>query len=122
MSKTAELQLTLNHKGDETGDPDSIGSGELVLEERQETTAPPPMYKVVMLDDDYTPMDFVVEVLERFFSMSNEKASQIMMTVHTKGKAVCGTFTKDIAETKANQVVRYAQEHQHPLLCEIEVE
>ncbi|ENA37497.1 ATP-dependent Clp protease adapter protein ClpS [Pseudomonas sp. HPB0071] len=75
-----------------------------------------------MFNDDYTPMEFVVEVLEKFFSMNREKATQIMLVVHTQGKAVCGVFTRDIAETKAMQVNQYARESQHPLLCEIEIE
>ena len=73
-----------------------------------------------MYNDDYTPMDFVVEVLERFFGLNREQATRIMLTVHTEGKAVCGVFTRDIAETKAEQVNEYARTCQHPLLCEIE--
>lgn len=80
----------------------------------------PPMYKVVILNDDYTPMDFVVDVLERFFAMNNEKATRVMLQVHTEGKGVCGVYTKDIAETKAMQVNEYARQHDHPLLCEVE--
>jgi ATP-dependent Clp protease adaptor protein ClpS len=74
----------------------------------------------VLLNDDYTPMEFVVEILEYFFGMSREKATQVMLAVHTQGKGVCGVFTRDIAETKAAQVNQYAKEHQHPLLAEIE--
>ena len=81
---------------------------------------PPPLYKVVLLNDDYTPMEFVVEVLEVFFGMGREKATQVMLTVHTQGKGVCGIFTRDVAETKAAQVNAYARENQHPLLAEIE--
>lgn len=73
-----------------------------------------------MLNDDYTPMDFVVETLEMFFAMSREKATKIMIQVHTQGKAVCGVYTRDIAETKAAQVNQYARDNEHPLLCEIE--
>ena len=80
----------------------------------------PPMYKVVLLNDDYTPMEFVVEVLQIFFGMNREKATQIMLAVHTTGKATCGIFTRDIAETKSAQVNQYAQENQHPLVSEIE--
>lgn len=79
--------------------------------------APPPMYQVLLLNDDFTPMDFVVEVLEKFFSMPEEKATQIMLMVHTQGKAVCGVFSKDVAETKAQQVNEYSRENDHPLLC-----
>jgi ATP-dependent Clp protease adaptor protein ClpS len=82
--------------------------------------APPPMYKVILHNDDYTPMDFVIDVLTRFFNMQYEKASEIMLKVHYDGSAVCGIFTADIAETKVQQVVQYAKEHQHPLLCTME--
>ena len=80
----------------------------------------PPMYKVIMLNDDFTPMEFVIHVLELFFNMDQEKATQIMLTVHTKGAAVCGVYPKDIAETKAEHVVEYAKENQHPLMCQID--
>jgi ATP-dependent Clp protease adaptor protein ClpS len=80
----------------------------------------PPLYKVVLLNDDYTPMEFVVEVLQTFFGMGREKATQVMLSVHTQGKATCGIFPRDIAETKSAQVNQYAQENQHPLISEIE--
>lgn len=80
----------------------------------------PSMYKVLMLNDDYTPMEFVVEVLQKFFRLDRPKAVQIMLHVHTRGKGVCGVFTYEIAETKAAQVTDYAREHQHPLMCTIE--
>ena len=80
----------------------------------------PPMYKVVLLNDDYTPMEFVVHVLEWFFGMDREKATQIMLHVHTRGKGVCGVFTRDVAETKVQLVNDYSREHQHPLLCTME--
>lgn len=81
---------------------------------------PPSMYKVILNNDDYTPMEFVVDVLCRFFNMDGEKANQIMLTVHYQGKAVCGVYTAEIAETKVMQVNQYAQKHQHPLLCSLE--
>lgn len=81
---------------------------------------PPPMYQVVLNNDDYTPMDFVVQVLEGFFSMSHERAVQTMLEVHTRGRAVAGTYPAEIAETKAVQVNSHAREHQHPLLCTLE--
>ncbi len=90
------------------------------VEEAKPRLKRPPMYKVMMLNDDYTPMDFVVEVLETFFRMDREQATQVMLTVHTRGKAVCGVYPQDIAETKAAQVVDYAREHQHPLMCQVE--
>lgn len=82
--------------------------------------AKPPMYKVVLHNDDYTPMDFVVEVLREFFHLESEAAVQVMLTVHTRGKATCGVFTRDIAETKSHQVNEYARECEHPLMCDIE--
>jgi|TARA_R110000868_G_scaffold20487_5_gene86716 ATP-dependent Clp protease adaptor protein ClpS len=82
--------------------------------------APPPMYKVLLNNDDYTPMDFVIEVLMRFFNMDAEKANQTMLTVHYRGRAVCGIYTAEIAETKVMQVMRYAKQHQHPLMCTME--
>lgn len=80
----------------------------------------PSMYKVIMLNDDYTPMEFVIEVLTMFFNMDEEKATQVMLAVHTQGRGVCGVYTKDIAETKCVQVNQYSRECQHPLLCEID--
>ncbi len=83
-------------------------------------TVQPPLYKVVMLNDDYTPMEFVVEVLQTYFRMTRDKAVQIMLQVHTQGRAVAGIFTRDIAETKVQQVNQYARQQQHPLLCQLE--
>lgn len=80
----------------------------------------PSLYRVVLLNDDYTPMEFVVHILEQFFAMYREKATQVMLAVHTQGKGVCGVYTKDIAETKAALVNDYSRENQHPLLCEVE--
>lgn len=81
----------------------------------------PSLYSVVILNDDYTPMDFVVEVLEQFFNMGNEEATSVMLKVHTEGKGICGIYPKDIAETKAAKVNEYSRQHDHPLLCEIEL-
>jgi ATP-dependent Clp protease adaptor protein ClpS len=83
-------------------------------------TARPPLYSVLLLNDDYTPMDFVVEVLMRFFSMNLEKATQVMLHVHTRGRGVCGVFTREVAESKVAQVNEYARLNQHPLLCTME--
>ncbi|HEX5679166.1 MAG TPA: ATP-dependent Clp protease adapter ClpS [Alcanivorax sp.] len=94
--------------------------GEATVEEAKPRLKRPPMFKVLMLNDDYTPMDFVIEVLETFFRMDREQATRVMLTVHTRGKAVCGVFPQDIAETKAAQVVDYARENQHPLMCQVE--
>ncbi|MEN8764042.1 MAG: ATP-dependent Clp protease adapter ClpS [Thiogranum sp.] len=81
---------------------------------------PPPLYKVVLHNDDYTPMEFVVILLEQLFGMSREKATQVMLHVHTRGKGVCGVFTKEVAETKVAQVNEYSRRNQHPLLCAME--
>jgi ATP-dependent Clp protease adaptor protein ClpS len=81
----------------------------------------PSLYKVILLNDDYTPMEFVVHVLEVFFGMNREKATRIMLTVHTQGSAVVGIFPRDIAETKSEQVNQYAQENQHPLISTVEM-
>jgi ATP-dependent Clp protease adaptor protein ClpS len=80
----------------------------------------PPLYKVILLNDDYTPMEFVVQVLETFFNMSRERATQVMLHVHTRGVGVCGVYAKDIAETKVHEVNDYARDNQHPLLCTME--
>ncbi|MCB1936506.1 MAG: ATP-dependent Clp protease adapter ClpS [Nitrosomonas sp.] len=80
----------------------------------------PPLYKIVLLNDDFTPMDFVVEVLKMFFAMNEEQAIQVMLKVHTEGAAVCGVYPSDIANTKVNQVVEFARSNQHPLQCIME--
>jgi ATP-dependent Clp protease adaptor protein ClpS len=92
----------------------------LVVEEAQPKLRKPPLYQVVLLNDDYTPMEFVVDVLERIFSLDRARATRIMLQVHTQGKGVCGVFTFEIAETKVAQVMTYARQHQHPLLCTME--
>lgn len=98
--------------------------GDLLKDKEVEEIAlqPPPMYKVILNNDDYTPMEFVVEVLQRFFAMDEDKATQVMMAVHYQGKGVCGRFTAEIAETKVAQVNQYARLHEHPLLCSMEQE
>jgi ATP-dependent Clp protease adaptor protein ClpS len=117
MGNLVNLQLTL---GKDSDDSAADSEGGLAVLPAKPKLKRPSMYKVVLLNDDYTPMDFVVEVLEVFFSMSREKATHVMLTVHVHGKAVCGIYTRDIAETKAAQVNQYSRENQHPLLCEIE--
>ena len=91
-----------------------------VLETRRVKTKPPPMFKVMILNDDYTPMDFVVIVLQKFFSLNREKATQVMLKVHREGMGVCGVYPKDVAATKVDQVRSYAKQHQHPLQCLME--
>ncbi|MBF8223823.1 MULTISPECIES: ATP-dependent Clp protease adapter ClpS [Halomonadaceae] len=100
--------------------PEEEGDGDLAVQSTDPELARPPMYKVVLHNDDFTPMEFVVEVLQVFFHMEQEKAVQVMLAVHTQGKATCGIFTRDIAETKSHQVNQYARECQHPLLCDID--
>lgn len=95
---------------------------DLVVQESKPKTKRPPMYRVVLLNDDYTPMDFVVHILELFFGLSRDRATRIMWHVHTRGKGVCGVFTREVAETKVAQVNEYAQQNQHPLLCTMEAE
>lgn len=94
--------------------------GGLAIEVAKPKLKKPPLYKVVLVNDDYTPMEFVVEVLQMFFSIDRENATRIMLHVHTKGKGVCGLFTREIAETKVAQVNQYSRENRHPLLCEME--
>jgi len=96
------------------------GGLDLVVEEAQPQLKKPPRYQVVLLNDDYTPMEFVVDVLERIFSLDRTRATRVMLEVHTRGKGVCGVFTFEIAETKVAQVMTYARQHQHPLLCTME--
>lgn len=91
-----------------------------VATETRIRTKKPKMYKVLMLNDDYTPMEFVVHVLQRFFKLSAEDATRVMLNVHQKGVGVCGVFTYEVAETKVSQVIDYARQHQHPLQCTME--
>jgi len=106
-----------NDRDFETGPDQDHG---LVVEEARAKTKKPPLYRVVLLNDDYTPMEFVVEVLELIFGMDRPQATRIMLEVHTRGKGVCGVFTYEIAETKVAQVAAFAEQHQHPLLCTLE--
>jgi ATP-dependent Clp protease adaptor protein ClpS len=92
----------------------------LVVEEATPKVKQPPLYNVVLLNDDYTPMEFVVDVLEKFFRMDRSGATRVMLEVHTRGKGVCGVFTYEIAETKVAQVTSYSRDHQHPLMCTLE--
>lgn len=116
MRKVENILLVLNQEGDHQHDQE----GSVAVAPEKPAVKRPSMYKVIMLNDDFTPMDFVVDVLMKFFSMNEEMATQVMMKVHTHGKAVCGVFTRDIAETKAALVNQYSSECEHPLLCEIE--
>jgi ATP-dependent Clp protease adaptor protein ClpS len=91
-----------------------------VIEARKAKLKPPPMYKVMLLNDDFTPMEFVVLVLQKFFAMSRERATQVMLKVHREGIGVCGVYPRDMASTKVQQVASYSRKHQHPLQCVME--
>ena len=91
-----------------------------VLEAKKAKVKLPPMYKVLLLNDDYTPMEFVVLVLQKFFAMTRERATQVMLKVHREGIGVCGVFPRDMASTKVQQVAGYARKYQHPLQCVME--
>ena len=102
-------------------DNENEGDGSVILQTRRKTQRPP-MYKVLLLNDDYTPMEFVVHVLERFFGLNHSQAFEIMLTVHKKGVAVVGVFSHEVAETKVAQVMDFARRHEHPLQCTMEKE
>ncbi len=101
-------------------DPLKDADGDTVVQQAKPQLKKPPLYKVILLNDDFTPMDFVVEVLTDFFNMNLERATQVMLQVHTQGVGVCGTYTKDVAETKVHIVNDYSREHHHPLMCAME--
>jgi ATP-dependent Clp protease adaptor protein ClpS len=101
-------------------DKERIDSHELAVEEARPELKEPPLYRVVLINDDYTPMEFVVDILQTIFGMERTRATQVMLEVHTKGKGVCGVYNFEIAETKVAQVMGIAKQHQHPLLCTME--
>ena len=114
--------MDLNYQANAGDDePDSDHDLGTIAEIAEPELKRPPMYKVILLNDDYTPMEFVVHILESFFSMNREKATQIMLVVHSEGSAVVGIFPRDIAETKSEQVNTYAQENNHPLMSTVEM-
>lgn len=100
--------------------PDHDQEHGIAVETARPEVAKPPLYSVLLLNDDYTPMDFVVDVLVRFFALDIERATQVMLHVHTRGRGVCGVFTREVAESKVAQVNDYARLNQHPLLCTME--
>ena len=112
-------QLPVTMAGDDDR-RDDYGGGTGVVTETKTKTKKPSMYRVLMMNDDYTPMEFVVYVLQRFFHKNPEEATQIMLHVHQKGVGVCGVFPYDIAETKVVQTIDYARKNQHPLQCTME--
>ena len=101
-------------------DPERSPNFDLAVEESRPQIKEPPLYRVVLLNDDYTPMDFVIEILKLFFGMSHDRATQVMLHVHTRGKGVCGVFTFEIAETKVAQVNEFSRQNEHPLKCTME--
>jgi ATP-dependent Clp protease adaptor protein ClpS len=108
----------MNHEHDPV--PEHEGDHDVLLAPARPEVRPPPLYRVLLLNDDFTPMEFVVIVLQQFFGMDRERAMRIMLQVHTEGSGVCGVFPKDVAATKVEQVVSYARQHQHPLACVME--
>lgn len=108
----------MNHEHDPV--PEHEGDHDVLLAPARPEVRPPPLYRVLLLNDDFTPMNFVVEVLQLFFSMNRERATQVMLHVHTRGQGVCGVFTREVAETKVVQVNEFSRNHQHPLLCTME--
>ena len=119
MSEIKVVPIRSGMSDDDTRRDGGLGAA---LAPQETKLKPPPMYRVVLLNDDYTPMEFVVEVLRRFFGMNVETATRVMLKVHTEGKGVCGVFPRDIAESKAMQVNDYARESEHPLLSDVEVD
>ena len=117
--ETVESMQEVKGAGTNPGHDEDYDGG-LLEAPAKPTLKRPAMYQVILLNDDYTPMDFVVEILLTFFSMNEEKATQIMLAVHTQGKAVCGVFTRDIAETKVALVNQYSADCEHPLMCEMQ--
>ena len=113
----SSAMVVKNHSEDEN-DHDTG----LVVQESRPDVEEPKRYMVILVNDDFTPMEFVVEILRIFFNLNEEEATRIMLNVHTKGKGVCGVFSKDIAETKVVMVNEFAREHEHPLLCTMEQE
>ena len=126
MIDESEIELVQHNSWLGSADDDDNGAAGdrdvgLATAEAKPELKRPPMYKVLLLNDDFTPMEFVVHILENFFSMTREKATQIMLVVHSEGKAVVGIYPRDIAETKSEQVNLYAQENDHPLMSSIEM-
>ena len=103
-----------------TRQPKPSGPGDTLLQETPAKTKPPSMWQVVLYNDDYTPMEFVIETLQQVFAHTYERATQIMLKVHTEGRGVCGVYPRDVASMKMEQVVDFARQHQHPLRCGME--
>jgi len=121
MSEEERSNVSSHDEGNHDGDNhDRDNHGSAVVERARPKLAKPPLFKVVLINDDYTPMEFVVEVLQVFFNLDWEQAHVIMLHVHQKGKGVCGVYTREIAETKVALVNQYSREGKHPLMCEME--
>jgi len=116
----ARMQTSAQVRMNEPDDGNTDGPATGVVTRSKPKAKKPSMYKVIMLNDDYTPMEFVVMILERFFNKNHEEASQIMLHVHQKGVGVCGVYTYELGETKVTQVMDLARQHQHPLQCTLE--
>jgi ATP-dependent Clp protease adaptor protein ClpS len=112
----------ISQDSDESAEEDYGDVDGLVLEETKPKLKRPPLYKVLLLNDDYTPMDFVVGILQGYFILSQEQSVQVMLNVHQRGVGVCGIYPREIAETKVDQVMQAARENQHPLQCVMEPE
>lgn len=117
MHASRQIRLTFNQDSPEPFADEDAG---VAVQEAKPALKPPAMYKVILLNDDYTPMDFVVVVLQQFFAMDLEKATQVMLHVHTRGRGVCGVYTREVAESKVAQVNEFSRINQHPLLCTME--
>jgi ATP-dependent Clp protease adaptor protein ClpS len=123
MNDVQSFSLIKNSRNPDEPDVHRDGNGIKELLAPEETKLkPPPLYRVVLLNDDYTPMEFVVDVLRQFFGMNTETATRVMLKVHTEGKGICGVYPREIAETKAVQVNEHARAAEHPLMCDIEVD
>jgi ATP-dependent Clp protease adaptor protein ClpS len=105
----------------QANDPNHRQQGGTLLEAERAEVAPPSRFQVLLLNDDFTPMDFVVYVLQEFFSMNQEKATQVMLQIHTRGKGLCGVYSREVAESKVNQVNDFSYQNHHPLLCIMEI-
>ena len=121
-NSSSENRLTMGAERDGGQKPLTGPGSDVMLAEPKTKTKRPPMYKVILLNDDYTPMDFVVSVLEQIFRRSHEEALQIMLEVHQKGSGLAGVYTRDVAETKVEQVIGLARKNEHPLQCVMEKE
>ena len=113
-------EIRMNGDGEDDDRRDDGGGNTGVIVETRPKTKKPSMYKVLLLNDDFTPMEFVVHVLERFFAMTTEQATEVMLSVHRRGVGICGVFPYEVAETKVTQVMDFARQHQHPLQCILE--